>query len=283
MDPHRLRDRVALVTGGSRGIGRATAARLGAEGAKVVILARTAESGEAVAAGIRADGGEAVFIRTDLGHEADVRSAVDQSVETFGGVHVLVNNAAATETMLGSEQAIVDETTEAMQEILQVGLMGAFWACKYTIPHMVAAQSGAIVNISSMSAIAGISGLPSDTMVKGGLHALTHQLAVEYGPLGIRVNAVAPGLIFHNSYHQTLAADPVAGPMLRGAVPLGCLGVPEDVAAAVAYLASDDARYVSGAILRVDGGASVQPGFIVNQGFGEEALAKELASRANQQ
>jgi meso-butanediol dehydrogenase / (S,S)-butanediol dehydrogenase / diacetyl reductase len=279
MHDQRLSGRVALVMGASRGIGRAIALRFADEGASVVIAART-PAGEAVAAAIRAKGAQATFVPTDVGVRDQVAATVARSIELYGGLHILVNNAAATEAMMSGERPIDEETDAAAAEIIHVGVWGPFWACRFAVPHLVAAGGGSIINIGSLSAITGLAGMPADTVVKGALTALTRQLAVEYGDRKVRVNTIAPGLIAHNTYHDMLENDPVVGPMLRGAIPLREFGRPEDVAAAAAFLASDDARYVTGTVLTVDGGTSIKSGFTVNEGFGEDALAKELAARA---
>jgi 3-oxoacyl-[acyl-carrier protein] reductase len=219
-------------------------------------------------------------VRTDVGFRNEVATTVERAVALYGGLHVLVNNAAATEAMMSGERAIHEQSDEAAEEIIHVGVWGPFWACKYAIPHLLNSGGGSIINVGSLGAHLGLAGLPADTVVKGALTALTRQLAVEYGDRKLRANTIAPGLIGHNSYHDMLATNPVSGPQLRAAIPLGEFGRPEHIAAAAAFLASDDAEYVTGTILTVDGGASIKSGFTVNEGFGEEALATELAARA---
>jgi NAD(P)-dependent dehydrogenase (short-subunit alcohol dehydrogenase family) len=253
----RLNGKVALITGSTRGIGRATAERFASEGARVVITGRTESAGREVQAGIQAAGGEALFVRTDLAVEADVVTAIETTVEAFGPPTILVNNAAPTELMGPGrlDRRVTELTNEAWDSIMLVGLKAVMWVCKYTLPRMAQAGGGSVVNISSAASLLGTPGLDTYTAIKGGLNALTRSLAVEYAPDSIRANCIVVGMVLSSEGAFKLMEDPVIGGATR-AMHLTRLGRPEDIANAALFLASDEAEFITGAVIPVDGGVT---------------------------
>ncbi|NEB75583.1 glucose 1-dehydrogenase [Streptomyces sp. SID14478] len=243
MDTGNLAGRVALITGGARGMGEAAARLLAARGARVVIGDVREEQGEAVAASLGAR--VARFVALDVADAASWDAAVATAVDAFGRLDVLVNNAAIYTT-----SPIVDEDPAQLERILRIDLIGPFLGIRAAAPVMRrTAGGGSIVNISSQAGLQGIWGHGAYGAAKWGLRGLTKTAALELGPEGIRVNSVHPGAI------ATPMIAHVEGKE-HAAAPLGRIGEPEEVARLVAFLASDEASYLSGAELAVDGGAS---------------------------
>ncbi len=251
----RLAGKVALVTGSTRGIGRATAQRFAAEGACVIITGRTREAGAEVEEGIRKAGGEATFVPTDLAREADVKAAVGAAISRYGKLTILVNNAAPTELMGPGrlDRSVAEITDDAWDQILRVGLKAVLWACRHAVPRIAEAGGGAIVNISSAASVLGVAGLDAYTASKGALNALTRSMAVEFAPQQIRVNGIVSGMVLTSPGAHKMMADPVLGPATRS-MHLTRLGLPEDLANAALFLASDEAAFITGANIPVDGG-----------------------------
>jgi 3-oxoacyl-[acyl-carrier protein] reductase len=255
----RLDGKVAIVTGSTRGIGRATAERFAAEGAAVLVTGRTVDAGREVERGIRDRGGEATFLPTDLGSEDDVIAMVRAAVERYGRLTTLVNNAAPTELMGPGrlDRKVTDLTNEGWDAILRVGLTAVIWSCKHAIPEIARAGGGAVVNISSAASILGTPGLDTYTCIKGAINALTRSLAVEYAPDNIRVNCIVSGMVLTSPGAHQMMDDPVIGGATR-AMHLTRLGLPEDLANAALFLASDEAAFITGALLPVDGGVTAR-------------------------
>jgi len=233
------------------------ARRFAQHGAKVVIAGRRADKGEAVVADIRDKGGEAAFHRMDIAQEDQVASSIAFAVKTYGRLNVLVNNAGPVDLIqAGADKRIHEITTEAFDQIMKVTLYGPYWCCKYALPHMIAAGSGSIVNISSIAAVTGMPTLPAYTAAKGGLSALTRQLAFDYGQYNIRANAIITGLIVHEgSQRQVDTPEKYNAYRARH---LTRLGVPDDIANAAIYLASDESEFVTGSHINVEGGVLVK-------------------------
>jgi 3-oxoacyl-[acyl-carrier protein] reductase len=254
----RFRDDVVLVTGSTRGIGRAIADRCAAEGAAVVITGRTEEQGHRAVGEIEAAGGRALFVRTDVSDPEQIRTAVEATVEHFGKLTVLVNNAAPMEDVVGATRrdgSVTDLDPAVWQEISSVMLGGVMWSCKYAIPKMIEAGRGAVVNVSSSASNLGVPDFTCYTATKGAINALTRSIAVDYGARGVRCNAVVVGYVLSGDITALLSADPTFDRNMRTAH-LTDLGTVEDVASAVAFLASAEARFITGACLPVDGGLS---------------------------
>jgi len=248
----RVRGKVAIVTGGGSGIGRAAARFLGREGAAVVVADVDAESGEATAGLVRAEGHAAVAITTDVARSADVRRLVDSTVERFGRLDVLVNNAYWARL----DTPVVDTDEEDWDRTLAVTLKGVFLGCKYGIPAMVKNGGGSIVNTASTSGLVASMRFAAYIAAKGGVVQLTKSIALDYGKHGIRCNAVCPGLIDTPASAPALA-DPVRREWHQSQLLLGRIGTPEDVAWAIVYLASDESAFMTGHALVIDGGRLV--------------------------
>jgi NAD(P)-dependent dehydrogenase (short-subunit alcohol dehydrogenase family) len=244
----RFGDRVTIVTGAGSGIGRETARRLAAEGAMVVVADRDGDGAEAVADEISAGGGTAIATRTDVSVAADVAAMAAAARAAFGPVDLLVNNAAIGQ---GDDVLAIDEAT--WDEELAVDLKAAFLCAKAALPDMIERRRGAIVNVATVNALAAL-GLEAYSAAKAGLVSLTRSLAVRYGRYGVRANAVAPGTVRTPIWRERLEKDPQVFEKLAPWYPLGRVGEPEDVAHAVLFLASDEAAWITGVVLRVDGG-----------------------------
>ncbi len=242
-----LEGKRALVTGASHGIGRAVALRFAAEGARVALNYRSDRAAaEEAAASIVAGGGEAVAIGGDVSQPDEAAALVEAAVSAFGGVDVLVNNAGVTRDGL-----LLRMEEEAWDAVLDTNLKGAFLCSKAAARHMARARWGRIVNMSSIVGLTGNAGQANYASAKAGLIGLTKTLARELASRGITVNAIAPGFIATRMV-EDLSAETQSRVLER--IPLGRFGTPEDVAAVCAFVASDDAAYVTGQTLGVDGG-----------------------------
>lgn len=263
----RLENKVALITGSTRGIGEDMARRYAAEGAKVVVTGRDTECGNAVVRRICADGGQAHYVQADVGKETDVERLVAESVKTFGGLDVLINNAAPTSLIAASsDKLMADHTTDEFDAIVKASLYGTFWCCKYSIPYFLKAGGGSIINISSIASIRGFACVPSYAASKGGMNALTRQIATDYGRYSVRANTIIVGVIIHE-----LTAGMVSTPELKQAV-YGLHLTPRpgecaDVSNIAIYLGSDESKFMTAGEILIDGGAMIKgvPGVLADE------------------
>jgi NAD(P)-dependent dehydrogenase (short-subunit alcohol dehydrogenase family) len=249
----RLENRAALVTGGTSGIGEATCLLFGREGASVAVVGRNTERGKSVAKRISDAGGNAIFIQADVRKSDDCRTAVDRTLETFGRLDVLFNNAGSY-----YQNDVVGCTEQEWDDQVDTSLKGAFLMSKYALPHMIERGTGSIINCASGWGLVGGPKSAAYCAAKGGMVVMTKAMAIDHGPQGIRVNAICPGdtdtpmeredaraqgLTWDQYLEQTVAHRPIAR-----------MATPEEIAFGVLYLASDESSYVTGAALPVDGG-----------------------------
>jgi 3-oxoacyl-[acyl-carrier protein] reductase len=250
-----LAGRVAIVTGATGSMGAAVGRHLADLGAAVGCLGRSQEAGTAVAAGIEARGGRALFVRTDVTSEENVRAAVERVAAVFGRIDVLVNIAAGTAVLrAGGEAPVVDEPTDVFDRMMRVNVYGPFWLAKYAIPYMRRTGAGSIISISSIGAHRVNPSMPAYAASKAGLEALTRQIATDYAGDGIRANSIILGSVSSADTAAVFAAaqDGNAGCSNRM---LAAPGTPDDVANLVGFLASDQSRYITAASVPLDGGA----------------------------
>lgn len=253
----RFSDKVVWITGGGKGIGRATAEAFAAEGACVAILELDEKSGSDAVSAIEAEGGRALLVAGDATREEDVQRAVEVTVETYGGLDVLVNNAYYC---VGNR--VLDMEPELWDRNIAGVLKSAYLCSRASLPHLMARGGGAIVNVSSANAIMAF-GESAYSAGKAAVLSLTRTMAVDYGPDGIRVNAVCPGTVRTPAWDPVLAKNPDMLEKLSPAFPLRRVGTPEEIARVILFLASEDASFVTGANLVADGGLTVgNPSFL---------------------
>ena len=249
----RFQDKTAIITGSTKGIGKATAKLLAAEGASVVIVGTTEETGSAVAAEIQAAGGKAFFQKTDVTSGVELDALVQATLDNYGKIDILVNNAG-----IGGSLANMDQITdEEWDKVLTTNLTAPFQIMRRVIPIMEKVGGGAIVNVASMASTGAGRGGIAYTSAKHGLLGLTRQISLDHGHAGIRINAVLPGPIDTQMIARVLAMPQHPLNMKIKMSPAGRPGQPEDVAKAIAFLASDDSAYIQGAALAVDGGYTI--------------------------
>jgi NAD(P)-dependent dehydrogenase (short-subunit alcohol dehydrogenase family) len=252
---HSLAGEVAIVTGGSRGIGRAIVALFAQHGASVTFCGRDEAVGRAAAWELGEEG-RVAFQRADVASESDVEALVATCAERFGPPSILVNNAG-----VNANFDAVAMTEDEWDRFFAIDLKAAWLAAKHVLPHMQRARRGSIVNVSSLHGFATLEGFFPYAAAKSGLVGLTRSLALDYGPYGIRVNVVAPGFVRTRLVQESIDRSPdrahAEAAMVR-AVALGRIGTPEEIAGVVRFLASDDASYVTGASLLVDGGLTAR-------------------------
>ena len=249
----RLQDKVALISGGARGMGAVEARLFAKEGAKVTIGDVLEDEGRKLEAEIQAAGGEALFVRLDVTREADWQRAVEATVNRFGKLDVLVNNAG-----ISGRGRVEDTSIEEWNRVMEVNATGVFLGSKLAIPAMRRSGGGSIINISSQLGLVGTDhSSPQYQASKGAVRLLTKATAIQYAGEGIRANSVHPGPIV-TPMTEAARADPERYTLMLSRIPLGCYGQPEDVAYGVLYLASDESRWVTGSELVIDGGWTAQ-------------------------
>lgn len=251
----RLKDKVAIVTGAAKGIGWGIATVFAKEGAKVVVVDWDEEAGKKTAAEINGSGGDAIFVKCDVSKEDQVKATIQAALDNYSRIDVLVNNAG-----IGVYKPVTEATSEDWDRCLGVNLKGVFLFSKYAIPHMQKVGKGAIVNISSVHAYANVNGTSPYAASKGGVTSLTRAMAMDYSPT-IRVNAIAPGWVLtpliqsiFDSYEDPAKQQRI----VEERQVMKRIGRPEDIGYAAAFLASDEASFITGTQLFVDGGLTAQ-------------------------
>lgn len=250
----RLVDKVALITGGTSGIGRATALLFSQEGAKVSITGRNKTKGQEVIREIKEAGGEAIFIRADVRFSKECRMSVERTLQSFGRLDILFNNAG-----IYFPNTVVDCTEEEWNLTLDINLKGTYLMSKFALPAMIAQRSGVIINNSSGWGLVGGNEAAAYCAAKGGVVLLTKAMAIDHGPQGIRINCICPGdvdtpmLIEDARQRGMVWKEYLANASNR---PLGRIGKPEEIAKAALFLASEDSSFVTGSILAIDGGGT---------------------------
>jgi NAD(P)-dependent dehydrogenase (short-subunit alcohol dehydrogenase family) len=249
----RLKDKVALITGGGTGMGRATAELFAREGAKVAVSGRRKEKLEETVAAITSQGGEALAIPGDVSRHEDARQMVMETIARWGQLDILINNAGAID-----RTKVADSTEEDWDRIMAINVKAIFLTSKYAIPQMIRQGGGCIINVSSISALRGQTDAHSYSAAKAAVCNLTKAMAVDYAPYNIRVNAVLPGLVETEISRTRLKPGQTWQEMAEKhwipLYPLKRLGTPEDIAKGILYLVSDDASWVTGIDLIIDGG-----------------------------
>jgi NAD(P)-dependent dehydrogenase (short-subunit alcohol dehydrogenase family) len=248
----RLSGKIALITGGGAGIGRATARIFAREGARVAILDRDAAGAEETLRLVREAGGQGLALCADVAESDQVENAVRQTVEAFGGLHVLHNNAGGSSAR---DSKVTEAPVDEFWERIRIDLFGNWLGCRHGIPAIIRSGGGSVINMTSIFALIGTHRKDAYTAAKGGISALTRSMAVEYAPDNVRVNAIAPGATATERVLKMMQEDGVTGVsannQLFGIVP------PDDVANAALFLASDESRSTTGHILSVDGGLTI--------------------------
>jgi NAD(P)-dependent dehydrogenase (short-subunit alcohol dehydrogenase family) len=247
-------DKIALVTGAGSGIGRASAIAFASRGARVVVADVNADGGNATVKEIAAAGGEAIFVQANVTRSDEVAALVASAVDQYGRLDYAHNNAG----MSGTVAATADVTEHDWDRIVAVNLTSVFLCIKHEVPAMLAGGGGAIVNTASGAGLIGFAGLPGYVATKHGVVGLTKAAALEYAGAGIRINAVCPGNTRTAMLEGYIGGDPKVERMMTNTTPLRRLAAPEEIAAAVVWLCSDEASFVIGTAMPVDGGAVAQ-------------------------
>jgi NAD(P)-dependent dehydrogenase (short-subunit alcohol dehydrogenase family) len=248
---NRLTDKkVAIITGGSSGIGRASAVALAKEGVKVAVAARRIKEGEETVHLVKEAGSDGIFLKTDVTNEDDVRSLVEKTVKVYGRLDYAFNNAGIEEAMT----PLVEQKSDIFDQIMNINVKGVWLSMKYEIPEMIRSGGGAIVNMSSVAGVVGFPQMPIYIASKHAVLGLTKSVAQEYAKIGIRINALAPGVIETDMVKRVVGDDQQFLETMKSMHPIGRVGYPEEIANAAVWLLSDRASFVLGHTLLVDGG-----------------------------
>jgi NAD(P)-dependent dehydrogenase (short-subunit alcohol dehydrogenase family) len=249
-----LLGKVAIVTGGTSGIGRATAIAYAQQGAKVVVAGRRSVEGEETVKIIKNEGGDAFSIQADVTQESDVKAMIDKTIEVFGRLDIAFNNAGT----YGENPSLSDQPNAEYDRIMDVNVKGVWLSMKYQIAQMLKQGSGAIVNTASILGVTAMPTVPLYTASKFAVVGLTKAAALQYAKSGIRINAVGPGAIATDMFETATGGQDDAKAYMAGLHPMGRVGQPAEVANAVLWLSSDSASFVTGEVLMVDGGFIAQ-------------------------
>jgi NAD(P)-dependent dehydrogenase (short-subunit alcohol dehydrogenase family) len=249
-----LSGKVAIVTGGTSGIGRATAIAYAQQGAKVVVTGRRSVEGEETVKIIKNAGGDAFSIQADVTQESDVKAMIDKTIEVFGRLDIAFNNAGT----YGENPSLSDQPNAEYERIMDVNVKGVWLSMKYQIAQMIEQGSGAIVNSASILGVVAMPTVPLYTASKYAVVGLTKAAALQYAKSGIRINAVGPGAIATDMFEIATGGQDDAKAYMAGLHPMGRVGQPTEVANAVLWLSSDSASFVTGEVLMVDGGFIAQ-------------------------
>ncbi len=252
----RLAEKVVIITGAGRGIGRAAALLFASEGARLALVDINEESGEAAAEEVRLQGGEAIYVKTDLTHSAHVKKMADTVVEKYGRIDVLYNNAG-----INHFGKVTDADEAAWDRVMAVNAKSVFLTCKFVIPIMAKQKKGVIINTGSAASLVGLANLSAYTASKGAVLQLTRNMALDYAKDGIRVNAICPGVTATEMTEQVIYDDPdpkAARERFDRVIPRGSMAAPIEIANAALFLASDESSYITGAAIPVDGGYTAE-------------------------
>lgn len=250
----RLEGKIAIITGSTEGMGKATALLFAKQGAKVAVTGRTEETGKEVEKEIIDAGGEAKYFPLDVSREENCKEVVEAVVHQWGGLDILVNNAGVT----GVDKPTHEVTEEEWDQVFDIDVKGVFFMTKHAVPHLKKSGNGSIVNFSSIYGLVGSRELTPYHAAKGAVTLLTKKDAITYGPDNIRVNSVHPGTILTPLVEKLADEDPEYEEKQRKLHPIGRLGKPEEVANVVLFLASDESSFITGASIPVDGGYTAQ-------------------------
>lgn len=270
---HRFEGRVCVVTGGARGIGAAIATRLGLEGCRIAIADVDEAAGVARERDLRARGIEAIFVRADVASERDVENLMAIVYSRFGSIDVLINNAG----IMPSGKDLEKQSLEEWRRVIDVNLTGVWLCSKHAVKYMKARGRGVILNIASTRALQSEPNTEPYSASKGGVVALTHAMAISLAKYGIRVLSISPGWVDTSAW-QVPSREPKLTPLDHAQHPAGRVGRPEDVAALVAFLASDEAEWMTGVNIVIDGGMTVKMVYL-DESVLEESLAVLLRDR----